>query len=420
MSRPMRILIAADTYPPDVNGAARFTARLAAGLAGRGHDVHVVAPSDTGPASSPVPGDGVPAVHRLRSYRVPGQERFRFTTPGMASAGTERVLRTVRPDVVHVQSHFPVGRCLLGAASGAGYPTVATNHFMPENLLDHARVPDALAERVSGWAWRDLGRVYAAADAVTAPTPRAVDLLVSRTGLPAGAVSCGIDIARFGGAPAADGEPTVLFVGRLEREKRVDDLIRAFSLVPGRVRLEIVGDGTHRKGWTDLARDLGLSSRVRFRGTVDDDELVAAYRRATVFCMPGVAELQSLVTLEAMAAGRPVVAADAVALPHLVRPGHNGLLYRPGDVAGLAAALNEVLGDPEGRARMGEASREMVARHALEGTLAAFEDVYDDVRRPAGRARSGTRVTLSDTPHRREQRLPLAPAGVGGTVGPRG
>ena len=281
----------------------------------------MVAPSDTGPGSSPRPRDGVPAVHRLRSHRVPGQQRFRFSTPGWASAGTERVLRSVRPDVVHVQSHFPVGRGLLAAAAGAGYPTVATNHFMPENLLEHARVPDALAERVSGWAWRDLGRVYAAADAVTAPTPRAVDLLVSRTGLPARAVSCGIDLVRFGGAGDPGPEPTVLFVGRLEREKRVDELIRAFCLVPGRARLEIVGDGTRRQGWAELARDLGQAGRIRFRGTVDDDELVEAYRRSAVFCMPGVAELQSLVTLEAMAAGRPVVAADAVALPHLVRPG---------------------------------------------------------------------------------------------------
>ncbi len=420
MSRPLRVLIAADTYPPDVNGAARFTERLAGGLAGRGHDVHVVAPSDSGRASSPVRRDCVPAVHRLPSYRVPGQERFRFCWPGIASAGAERVLREVRPDVVHVQSHFPVGRGLLRAAAGAGYPTVATNHFMPENLLEHARVPDTLADRVSGWAWRDLARVYAAADAVTAPTPRAVEMLTSRAGLPARAVSCGIDLVRFGGDGEPDAAPTVLFVGRLEREKKVDELIRAFALVGGRARLEVVGDGTRRDGWTALARDLGQASRVHFRGTVDDDELVAAYRRCAVFCMPGVAELQSLVTLEAMAAGRPVVAADAVALPHLVRPGYNGLLYRPGDVTGLAAALNALLDDPAARARMGAASRDVVARHALDGTLDAFEDVYTEVRRVTGRAVAGTRVTRADTPHRREQRLPVAAAGVAGTVGPRG
>ncbi len=395
MNRPLRILIGADTYPPDINGAARFTARLAAGLAGRGHEVHVVAPSDTGAASSPVQGDGVPAVHRLRSYRVPGQERFRACLPGPAAAGAARVLRAVRPDVVHVQSHFQVGRGLLAAASGAGYPTVATNHFMPENMLQHARVPDVLADRVSRWAWRDLARVYGMADVVTAPTPRAVELLGARAGLSGRAVSCGIDLSRFGAdgavpdgaVPDPELEPTVLFVGRLEREKRVDELIRAFALVPGPARLEIIGDGTRRAGWSALARELGQAGRVRFRGAVDDDALVAAYQRCAVFCMPGIAELQSLVTLEAMAAGRPVVAADAVALPHLVHPGRNGLLYRPGDVAGLAAALTALLADPATRARMGAAGREAAAAHDLDATLDAFEDVDADVRRGSARVR---------------------------------
>ncbi|OZM84219.1 glycosyl transferase family 1 [Pseudonocardia sp. MH-G8] len=380
-----------------MNGAARFTARLAAGLAGRGHEVHVVAPSDTGPASSPVPADGVTAVHRLRSYRVPGQDRFRACLPGPAAAGAQRVLRAVLPDVVHVQSHFQVGRGLLAAAADAGFPTVATNHFMPENMLEHARVPDVLADRVSRWAWRDLARVYGTADVVTAPTPRAVELLGARAGLSGRAVSCGIDLSRFGAGgvePEPGAEPTVLFVGRLEREKRVDELIRAFALVAGPARLEIIGDGTRRAGWSALARDLGLADRVRFRGAVDDDALVAAYRRCAVFCMPGIAELQSLVTLEAMASGRPVVAADAVALPHLVHPGRNGLLYRPADVAGLAAALTALLDDPATRARMGAAGREAAAAHDLDATLDAFEDVYAQVRRrvapahhPVGSAR---------------------------------
>lgn len=134
-----------------------------------------MAPSNTGIASSPVQEDGVTAAHRLRSYRVPGQDRFRACLPGPAGA-----LRVVRPNVVHVQSRFQVGRDLLTAAVGVGYPTVAANHFMPENMLQHPQVPDVLADR----AWRDLVRAYGAADVVTAPTPRAV--------------SCGIDLSRFG------------------------------------------------------------------------------------------------------------------------------------------------------------------------------------------------------------------------------
>ena len=379
MSRPLRILIAADTYPPDVNGAARFTARLADGLAGRGHEVHVVAPSDTGPGSSPVPRYGVPAVHRLRSHRVPGQERFRFSTPGWAAAGTEQVLRAVRPDVVHVQSHFPVGRGLLGAAAGAGYPTVATNHFMPENLLEHARVPEVLAERVSGWAWRDLGRVYAAADAVTAPTPRArrPARRPHRAARPRRVLRH--RPARFGGAGARDPEPTVLFVGRLEREKRVDELIRAFAWSPA-------GSGWRSSATAPAGRDgsswprprpgrAGPVPRRRGRGRAGRGVpavvgvLHARRRRAAE---PGHAGGDG--------EGRPVVAADASRCRTSSGPGTTVCLPAR-DVTGLAAALNAVLDDPAARARMGEASREMVARHALDGTLDAFEDVYDG--RPA-------------------------------------
>lgn len=109
MNRPLRVLIGADTYPPDINGAARFTARLAAGLARRGHEVHVVAPSDTGAASSPVQGDGVPAVHRLRSYRVPGQDRRNglLYRPGDV-AGLAAALTALLRD--------PAARARMGAA----------------------------------------------------------------------------------------------------------------------------------------------------------------------------------------------------------------------------------------------------------------------------------------------------------------
>jgi phosphatidylinositol alpha 1,6-mannosyltransferase len=182
-------------------------------------------------------------------------------------------------------------------------------------------------------------------------------------------------------AEKPDGPPTVLFVGRMDQEKRVDELLRAFAALPAgtQARLEIVGDGAMREEWTGLAAELGIGTRTRFLGFVDDDELVAAYRRAAVFVMPGIAELQSIVTLEAMSAGTPVIAANAMALPHLVRNGRNGWLYTPGDVAELSHRLAALVGDAALRRRMGAASREMVAGHALDGTLATFEGIYTDL-----------------------------------------
>jgi phosphatidylinositol alpha 1,6-mannosyltransferase len=133
----LRILIGAETYPPDVNGAARFTQRLAVGLAGRGHDVHVVAPSATGRPSREVQ-DGV-TVYGLRSHRYPFQPDFQVCMPWEAFPDADRLLARIGPDVVHTQGHLIVGRGVVRAAHRAGRPLVATNHLMPENLVAHVR-----------------------------------------------------------------------------------------------------------------------------------------------------------------------------------------------------------------------------------------------------------------------------------------
>ena len=109
--RPLRIVIGADTFAPDVNGAAKFAERLAAGLVQRGHDVHVVAP-----ASSAKHGtwtevhEGEPmTMHRLFSWRWYPHPWLRFAMPWRIKQNSARILDEVRPDVVHFQSHFVVG-----------------------------------------------------------------------------------------------------------------------------------------------------------------------------------------------------------------------------------------------------------------------------------------------------------------------
>jgi glycosyltransferase involved in cell wall biosynthesis/drug/metabolite transporter (DMT)-like permease len=370
-SSALRVVVAADTFPPDVNGAARFAERLAVGLASRGHDVHVIAPDS--PRATEIPGV---TVHRLRSHRLPFYPGFRFCLPWQASREADELVGTLEPDVVHVQAHFVVGRFVLNSAVARGIPTLATNHFMPENLFSHARVPAFLRGAARTAAYRDLARVFGRADVVTAPTPRAVRLLHD-SGFPARAVpvSCGIDISRYRRSVERDGRPTALFVGRLDEEKRVDEFLRALARVPGAAG-EIVGDGTCRTRWELLARELRIADRVTFRGFVPEEELLDAYARSDLFVMPGVAELQSLATMEAMAAGKPVIAANAMALPHLVHHGRNGWLFEPGDVDALARRLHSLVRDAPARARMGAASSEIISHHALAVTLDRFEALY--------------------------------------------
>ncbi|WP_336215636.1 glycosyltransferase [Nonomuraea sp. LPB2021202275-12-8] len=385
-NRPRRIMISSDTYPPDVNGAAYFTHRLATGLAARGNEVHVVCQSDLGPATADVV-DGV-IVHRLRSAPLLVHPTMRVTVP----ARLDRLVAAIDPDVLHTQGHFVVGRSAIAAARRRGVPVVATNHFMPDNLFQFGHIPARLREKAGRLAWRDFGRVFAKADRITTPTPLAAGLLAAQGfGHEVEPVSCGIDLTRF--HPHAEPKawarkrfelpdrPTVLFVGRLDEEKRLDEIVRALPYVLNETdaQVALVGKGNQRGELEKLARRIGVAERVFFLGFVPDESMPQAFAAADVFAMPGVAELQSIATLEAMASGLPVVAADAMALPHLVDG--NGYLFEPGDVISLAGHLTRVLTDDALRERLGRASRELALTHDDQNSLARFEQIYDEVTR---------------------------------------
>ena len=108
-----------------------------------------------------------------------------------------------------------------------------------------------------------------------------------------------------------------------------------------------------------------------------DEELPGIYERATVFVMPSIAELQSIATMEAMASGRPVIGADAMALPHLVHDGDNGYLFPPGDVEALADRLRRILSADQAELnRLSENSLHLIQAHDINRTVKIFEDLY--------------------------------------------
>ncbi|MCY1675323.1 glycosyltransferase [Pseudarthrobacter sp. SL88] len=385
--QPLTILIAADTYPPHVNGAAQFGYRLAKGMTGRGHNVHVLACRD-GKGKSYSEFRDEATLHRLRSHSVPTHETFRICLPWEIKKEISLLFDRVKPDVVHIQSHYMIGEHVLYEAVKRGIRIVATNHFMPENLNPFLPFPQWFKDIVGRISWKDMGKVMGQADVVTTPTPLAAKAMHEhaflRKVLP---LSNGIDSAAYEVQPGETIEPhehpTVLFAGRLAEEKHVDVLIKAIGKTPPElnVHLEIVGGGEVRPALEELVQRLGLGSRVKFLGLASDDDLRKAYIQADLFCMPGTAELQSLVTLEAMSASTPVVLADAMALPHLVRDGHNGYLFTPNDSDDLAKKLTQILELPKDQQEaMGQASRQMVEPHSIQGTLQTFEDLYRGAR----------------------------------------
>ena len=381
-SKPLRILIGADTFVPEINGAAIFAARLAAGLVKRGHDVHVMAPAATrkhGTWTEMIEGEPV-TMHRLYSWRWYPHPWLRFALPWRIEQNSARVLDEVKPDVVHFQSHIVVGRGLSNQAQKRGIRIIGTNHFMPENMLEHSLFPKFTWEAASKAAWRAAARSFARAEAVTSPTRKAADFLEKNIGnRRVIAISCGIDMHNYTPNMEPRTENLILFVGRITGEKQLDKLVKAFATLDPALdaRLELVGGGDQEGALRSLANSLGVKDRVKITGYATEEYLRNALTRATVFAMPSIAELQSIATMEAMASGLPIVAANAMALPHLVHDGDNGFLFEPGNVPEFAERLTEVLTMPEDQLlKLKKASLKIVAAHDINGTLDTFERLY--------------------------------------------
>jgi glycosyltransferase involved in cell wall biosynthesis len=401
---PLRILIGADTFPPEINGSARFSSTLAANLVKRGHEVHVVAPSETGKPHTKTEiyeGEEI-IVHRLRSWRWYPHPWLRFALPWTIEKTSAKLLDDIKPDVVHFQSHIVTGRGLSHQAQLRGIRLIGTNHVMPENLVEHGPIPKFLQQTAIDAMWAAAGRSYHRAAVVTSPTRKAADFLeaaIHMSGVLA--ISCGVETRHYTPDFSPRTENLIVFVGRITGEKQLDVLIKAFARLDTSLnaKLELVGGGELEHQLASLAKSLGVADRVTLSGYVSEEYLRDALTRATVFAMPSIAELQSIATMEAMASGLPIVGADAMALPHLIHDGSNGFLFEPGNIDDLAARLTDVLTMPEDELlRFKHESLELVQAHDIQRTVGTFEAIY------RGEAVTDT---ILDAPPPRKKRITL-------------
>jgi glycosyltransferase involved in cell wall biosynthesis len=188
--------------------------------------------------------------------------------------------------------------------------------------------------------------------------------------------------------PATSERFAVLFVGRFYRRKRVDILLRAAAILRGRIPgldIRIVGNGPCAKGLHALSRELRLEGVVTWLGDVSRADLVREYNRASVFCLPSVQEGFGIVLLEAMAAGRAIVAARAAAIPEVAPHAEP---FEPDQPESLAAAIEALYRSPEMRARQVRAGLEWVEQFEASRVAARFLEAAAGVRVTSASARS--------------------------------
>ena len=236
-------------------------------------------------------------------------------------------------------AYFPLRRAVIACARAAD-AVIATDRSLEPVVLRHLGIPRSRMRTI----------------------PNAIDLELLDAA--SGASVTGDLRSRHA---IADDEMVLFSAGRLEENKGFHVMLGALAAAGAHGGLEgrrwrwvLAGDGPYRRELQVLASTLGLNERVIFAGRVPDDEMHAWHEVADLFVHPTLYEGSSLVTLEAMAHRRAVVATTAGGLPDKVRPGVNGWLVPPGDPSALAAALSGAVANPDRLREFGEAGRRIV------------------------------------------------------------
>ncbi|HEX6554984.1 MAG TPA: glycosyltransferase [Ktedonobacteraceae bacterium] len=379
----MRIMIVTDQYPPMVGGVPTVTHGLAHDFAERGHQVWVVAPSQG--ARDVRRLEQKVRVYRFSSFDWPTYEGLRI--PFIPFIPIRNLLKRSDPHIIHIHSPVVLGNIAQMLAGGLRKPVIATNHYMPINMSRSLTADPLFSKPFSNITYTYLVHFCNRCEYVTAPTVTALNLLYEH-GLraPAGVISNGIDLKKFSPGERSDqirekfnlplDRPLALHVNRLSEEKRIDVLLDAAAKMTGNGYIALVGSGPAEAELRAQAERLHLSDRVSFLGYVRDADLLTLRRSSEMFVIPSEADLQSLATMEAMACGLPVVAANSYALPELVHHGENGYLFQPGNSDELASYLDTLLADAPLRARMGQKSLEIIAKHDRAQVLDQWEALY--------------------------------------------
>ena len=382
----MNVLFLTHSFPQGEGDAAgSFILRLAVALRDEDINVRVVAPASAGLPSAEVL-EGI-LVERFR-YAPRRYERLAYTgnmagdvatswTAKLALVGflgsdfvhAVRARRNFEPQLIHAHWWFPSGVVGTWVRGLSHLPLVTTLHGtdvrlarsvgVAKPLFAHVLKHSAAVTTVSRWLQDETQALVPTVRPVVAPMPVSTDL--------------------FEPGDSRDGQ-RLLFVGRLNAQKGVDHLLYALSEMKIKASLDIVGDGPDREDLVTLARDLGLTPRVRWHGKVPQTKLPELYRHATAVVVPSVDEGLGLSAVEALLCETPVVGFDSGGLRDVIQHEKTGLLVQPGDRASLAKTLDDLLSRDGRGAQLGKAGRlYALSTFAPESAARRYAEIYRQV-----------------------------------------
>lgn len=383
----MKILLTTESYHPNIDGGAIAQHRLVAELIKKGHDVRVVAPGEHRTNITEKDEETHSLVHRPRSMTLPFYMDNRYHFAPFPYYYIKNIIEEFKPDLINTCSPYPNSLSAHHVARKKDIPVVGSIHMLPENMLS-PWMEKRYYPTIKKISWKYLINYYNRVDQATIPTQTGKEMYKEQ-GLTTEVtpISNGVDTEKFKPSNKGDylkekyglpDKPTAIYTGRLCAEKNLDVLIKAIPKVLKNVDSHFIfvgSGGGYKEKMKHLAEQLKVSDHITFTDFLPWEDYYNIYDTADLFVIPAESELQSIVTLEAIACGLPAVVVDAGAVPELVS-NDNGYIFKAQDSKDLSKKISSILMDKKLQKKMSKNSLELVKSHSMDYISSQFESVY--------------------------------------------
>lgn len=383
----MKILFTTESYYPIIDGGAIAQHRIVHELIKKGHDVRVVAPGFSFKNTSE--DDNGSIIYRTRGLTLPFYMNNKYHFTPFPFFYVKKIIKSFKPDIINVCSPYPNSITALIIAKKYKIPVVGSIHILPENILAPF-LKYSFYEIMRKYTWKYLIYFYNKVNWATVPTRTGAEMYKSRKlKTKVTPISNGVDTELFN--PNNDGvylrkkfnlpkKDIVLYTGRINQEKNLDVLVKAIPEVLNKIDVHFlfVGSGGLKEEIIKMTEDLNISNNTTFVDFLDWADYPNIYSLADLFIMPAEAELQSIVTMEAIASGLPAIVVNKGAVPELVEAG-NGFLFEPRNSKQLADRIVTILSDNKLKNTMSQKSLELIKKHSMDKIGSQYEEVYQNI-----------------------------------------
>lgn len=381
MTESLKIAFYTDTFLPAVDGAVISILNFRKELERRGHEVYIYA-SGNERTKQMVKGDkNVVVVRGLRFRSYPQYNLALF--PLVSKLKTFNL----KMDINHAHTPFMMGVHAVLLSKVDRKPIVGSFHTLFTNrsvIKEYVVANRLVTNMIMRYSWRYARLFYNRCDRVAAPSSVIKNMLEKKGIRNVNVIPNGIEVKNFrggiGGAAIrkrilrGKKGKVVMYVGRLSREKKLETMIKAARILKkDDIRFVIVGTGPAESHYRHMVERMNLEDRITFMGFVQNNKLPAYYAACDALCLPSTFETQGVVSLEAMAAGKPVIGADYLALKELIKGGKNGEKFKPNDSMDCARKIRKVIYNIDSYKEMTATARSYSIERATDDLLNLYK-----------------------------------------------